>query len=260
MAEIKTITDDTLDEVLNGDKPALVLFSDGEKDRGDFRTAFKNAAAEHDEIVFVQVNPKTAPAAAARFEVGTKPVMISWAGGEVLGRRSRPWGTDVPSALDVLKAYIAEQTPPPAAPDPTTTQEKQATQDEETSIVYSEPVNVTDDTFQAEVIDSDLPVLIDFWAEWCGPCRMVAPILEKLAKEFEGQVKIAKVDVDNNPQLSASFQIRSIPNMMAIKDKTIVFNQPGALPEPSLRDLIQQLIALEIPPQEEQEQQAEGND
>ncbi len=255
MAEILILTDDTLDEIINGDKPALILFSDGERDRSDFHTAFKNAAAEHDEIVFAQVNPKTATVAAARFEVGSKSVMISWANGEVLGRRSRPWGTDVPSALEVLQAHIAEAAPQPIAPDPNT-----ETQTEETPIVYSEPVNVTDETFQAEVIESELPVLIDFWAEWCGPCRMVAPILEKLAKEFEGQVKIAKVDVDNNPQLSQSFQIRSIPNMMAIKDKTIVFNQPGALPEPSMRDLIQQLITLEVPPQEEQAAEAEGND
>ena len=260
MAEIVTLTDETIDAALNGPKPMLMLFSDGEKDRGDFRVAFRNAAAEHDGIMFAQVNPKVATAAAARFEIGSKPVLISWAGGEVLGRRSRPWGTDLPSALAALQAHIAENAPPPIASTPDTNTDT-TTQNEETSIVYNEPVNVTDETFQTEVFESDLPVLVDFWAEWCGPCRMVAPVLEKLAKEFEGKVKIAKVDVDANPQLSQSFQIRSIPNMMAIKGKTIVFNQPGALPEPSLRDLIQQLIDLEIPPHEEEETtEAEGND
>lgn len=123
--------------------------------------------------------------------------------------------------------------------------------------MYNEPVNVTDETFQQEVIDSDLPVLVDFWAEWCGPCRMVAPILDKLAKEYEGKIKIAKVDVDANPGLSQNFQIRSIPNMMAIKDKTIVFNQPGALPEPALRDLVDQLIDLEVPAKEEAPSESE---
>ncbi|MEM6283375.1 MAG: thioredoxin [Chloroflexota bacterium] len=118
------------------------------------------------------------------------------------------------------------------------------------------PVNVTDETFEAEVLNSELPVLVDFWAEWCGPCRMVAPILDKLAVEFAGQVKIAKVDVDSNQGLAQAFRIMSIPNMMAVKNKAIVFNQPGALPEPALRDLIQQLIALEVPSEEEREAQA----
>ena len=114
-------------------------------------------------------------------------------------------------------------------------------------------VKVTDATFQSEVIDQDLPVLVDFWAEWCGPCRQIGPTLEKLAKEFEGKVRIAKVNVDENPGLSQTFQIMSIPNLMMIKNRTMVFNQPGALPEPVMRDLITQLIALEVPAQDESE-------
>ncbi len=114
-------------------------------------------------------------------------------------------------------------------------------------------VKVTDATFQTEVIDQDLPVLVDFWAEWCGPCRQIGPTLEKLAKEFEGQVRIAKVNVDENPGLSQTFQIMSIPNLMMIKNRTMVFNQPGALPEPVMRDLIKQLIELEVPAQDENE-------
>jgi thioredoxin 1 len=114
-------------------------------------------------------------------------------------------------------------------------------------------VKVTDATFQAEVIDQDLPVLVDFWAEWCGPCRQIGPALEKLAKEFEGQIRVAKVNVDENPGLSQTFQIMSIPNLMMIKNRTMVFNQPGALPEPVMRDLIKQLIALEVPAHDENE-------
>jgi thioredoxin 1 len=92
-----------------------------------------------------------------------------------------------------------------------------------------------------------MPVVVDFWAPWCGPCRMVGPILDKLAKEFAGQVRIAKVNVDENPMVSQTFNIMSIPTIMMLKEKTIVFSQPGALPEPALRDLFGQLVKLEIP-------------
>ncbi len=113
--------------------------------------------------------------------------------------------------------------------------------------VSSKTVHVTDATFEAQVLASELPVLVDFWAEWCGPCRRVAPTLDKLAKEFAGKVKIAKVNVDQNPALSQAFNVMSIPTIMLIKRRTIVFNQPGALPESAFRDLLQQLIALELP-------------
>ena len=113
-------------------------------------------------------------------------------------------------------------------------------------------IEITKSNFQAEVVDSDVPVLLDLWAAWCGPCRMVGPILEKLAGEFAGQIKIAKVDVDANPGLSQAFRIQSIPNLMIVKERTMIFNQPGALPEAALRDLITQAIALQIPSQGQQ--------
>jgi thioredoxin 1 len=79
------------------------------------------------------------------------------------------------------------------------------------------PVAVTDGTFQAEVLDAETPVLVDFWAEWCQPCKMIAPHLEKIATEQEGKLKIAKVNIDENPQTQSAFRIRSIPTLMLFK-------------------------------------------
>ena len=250
MAEPIILTDANLDSILQGNKPALILFTTGEGLRGEFVTAFKKAADEQHNVVFARVDPSANPLAAARFDAGGKPVLIGWSGTEVL-RRTKPWGSDVPLAIELLEANTHNS----QLSDQSQTNGEQPVTDQQPIVANDKPVHVTDATFEAEVLNHDKPVLVDFWAEWCGPCRMVGPILEKLAAEFAGQIRVAKVDVDANPGLSQAFQIMSIPTIMLIKQRTIVFSQPGALPEPAFRDLIQQLIALELPPQEQQEQE-----
>lgn len=100
--------------------------------------------------------------------------------------------------------------------------------------------DATTATFEAEVLQASLttPVLVDFWATWCGPCRTLGPILEKLAGEYHGAFLLAKVDVDKEPELSAAFQIRSVPTVMLLKDGQIVDGFPGALPEGQLREFL----------------------
>ncbi|MDQ7798917.1 MAG: thioredoxin [Candidatus Edwardsbacteria bacterium] len=94
--------------------------------------------------------------------------------------------------------------------------------------------HLTDGNFDQEVLKSDLPVLVDFWAAWCGPCRMVGPIIEELSNDYQGKIKMTKLDVDANPQKSSQFGIRSIPTMLIFKNGQIVDTLVGAMPKPAI--------------------------
>ncbi len=100
-------------------------------------------------------------------------------------------------------------------------------------------VVLSDATFQAEVLESDVPVLVDFWAAWCSPCRMIAPIIEEMAGEFEGRAKIAKMDVDQHYKTPQSFGIRSIPTLLIFKDVVVVDQIVGVVPKKVLADKLE---------------------
>ncbi len=100
----------------------------------------------------------------------------------------------------------------------------------------------TDANFDETVLKSDKPVLVDFWAEWCGPCRMVGPIVEELSKDYEGKAVIGKLDVDSNPGVSAQFGIRNIPTILFFKNGEIVDKQVGAVPKSALAAKIDALL------------------
>jgi thioredoxin 1 len=102
---------------------------------------------------------------------------------------------------------------------------------------------VSDDSFKTDVLQATGPVLVDFWAEWCGPCRMVAPILDEIAKDYEGQLTIAKVNIDENPVTPNDYAVRGIPTMILFKDGKPVETKVGALPKSQLKDWIASALA-----------------
>jgi len=104
-------------------------------------------------------------------------------------------------------------------------------------------IKVTDDTFKSEVLDSDIPVFVDFWATWCGPCRMVAPILEELSEEYEGKIKIVKLDTDENRQTAMNYGIVSIPTLNVYKGGEVVKQIVGARPKAALLKELSDYIA-----------------
>lgn len=102
--------------------------------------------------------------------------------------------------------------------------------------------NVTDSSFEQEVLQSTTPVLIDFWAEWCGPCKMLTPIISELSKALEGRVKVVKMNIDENPETPSTLGIRSIPTMMIFKNGQQVAAKIGALPKSSIEEWINSVI------------------
>jgi thioredoxin 1 len=103
----------------------------------------------------------------------------------------------------------------------------------------TKPIEITDANFEQEVLKSDKPVLVDFWAVWCGPCKMIAPVVEELAREYDGKLKVGKVDVDHNPQVSMQLGIRSIPTLMVFKNGKVVEQIIGAVPK---RNLVERIL------------------
>lgn len=106
----------------------------------------------------------------------------------------------------------------------------------------SEPVKVGDDDFESAVLKAEGPVLVDFWAEWCGPCKMIAPALEEIAAAMEGKVTVAKINIDDNPHTPARYGVRGIPTLMIFKDGQVAGTKVGALPKSQLVDWVESVV------------------
>lgn len=110
--------------------------------------------------------------------------------------------------------------------------------------MISEPIHVTDAAFEKTVLKSEIPVIVDFWAPWCGPCRMVAPILDKMAKEYAGKLIVAKVNTDENPEWAQRYNVQGIPTMLFVAKGKVVQQVVGVRPEPMLRQIANAMIEV----------------
>lgn len=106
------------------------------------------------------------------------------------------------------------------------------------------PVKVTDQSFQSDVLDSKTPVMVDFWAEWCGPCRQIAPALEELATEYQGKLTVAKINIDENPQVPTKYGVRGIPTLMIFQNGQVAATKVGALPKTKIKEWIDASILV----------------
>jgi thioredoxin 1 len=110
----------------------------------------------------------------------------------------------------------------------------------------AKPLEITNDNFETEVIQSDVPVMVDFWANWCGPCRMIAPIVEELAETYEGKAKIGKLDVDSHQEIAMKYKIMSIPNVLFFKGGEVVDQVIGAVPKKQFIEKIDKLVGAAV--------------
>jgi thioredoxin 1 len=117
--------------------------------------------------------------------------------------------------------------------------------DSEEEMTLSKPMNISDDQFEKEVLQAGTPVVVDFWAPWCAPCRMIAPTLESLSKEMDGKVRFVKINVDENPLQASRFGVQGIPTLLFFQNGELVDTAVGAYPEPMLRDKLAEVFGVE---------------
>lgn len=245
-------SDQSIDRVLNAGLPVELIFLEGTAPSA-LDQAMKNLAKKYaGQLLVVQVQVKDSPQTARRFDIHTTPAVVTLKNGQVQSRAEDVYE----NALERHADYVLGKGPKPE-PSVQKTTARQTAAAGASGNGYSNastttggarntggrPVAVTDATFDQEVMRSSVPVVVDFWAPWCGPCRMVAPTLDKLAVEWNGRVKIAKVNVDENPMIAGRYGISGIPTMMVVKGGKIADRWAGALPEPALRSRLGALVS-----------------
>jgi thioredoxin 1 len=217
--------DQSIERVLAAGLPIVFVFLD-EAAAPALKGAMNRLAREQaGQLLVVEVPAKDNPASTRRYQIERVPAVVTVRGGQVLSQAGGISGAD----LDRHAAFLLGKGPRPARP------EAAEAPSAERRGGNGHPYVVTDATFEQDVLRSPQPVLVDFWAPWCGPCRIVAPVVEKLAQEMMGRLRVAKVNVDENPFTAQRYGVQGIPTMLMVKNGQVTDRWVGALPEPALR-------------------------
>jgi thioredoxin 1 len=224
--------DQSLARVLGAGLPVALVLWDSRQGLSDaLEDALRQTAkAESGNLLVARLDTADNPETDARW-TGARPALVVVSDGNPL---TGPVALTSPDVLRVYVDYLLGRADKPAEPGPAAAGARNGAG----TAAFKKPVVVTDATFQVEVFDSPVPVVVDFWAPWCGPCRMIGPVLERLAESYDGRLKIAKVNVDEHQQYAAQYGVQGIPTLLIVKNGQVVDRMVGALPEQALRQRI----------------------
>lgn len=231
--------DQSVERVLAAGLPVLLVIHRGTI-APELDAALKQVAkSEAGDLLVAKLDAADNPQTATRI-TGSLPALVVYQNNEETARATPIDAQRVPDYVAFALGRGPRPVTPQSAPPRSGNGHSQRTQ--RASNAPAAPVTVSDATFQREVLDSDLPVLVDLWAPWCGPCRMIAPVVEKLAREYSGRLKVAKLNVDENQQTSMRFQVQGIPTLLIFRGGQIVDRIVGAAPEPQLRSRVDAVL------------------